>query len=191
MKRTAKKAAKKAATKRAKRPNKSVKKSAADLLVPGRNGGLIRYGSLPGNTPGTGRPKNEIRAKLRELAFGKGLDFLAELLEGKLPIRLIGKCEKCGEEGTPDPEWTKRLLERVGASVEHRLRANEQALRFGVGTQSEQVLSEDDIKAWEGHVARYLHDALTAEGWTLDRVGALLSGLDEHMRAFDPRERSK
>lgn len=43
--------------------NKSVTKSAP--MVPGRNGGMIRHGSLPGNTPGTGRPPNALRDAMR------------------------------------------------------------------------------------------------------------------------------
>lgn len=74
---------------------------------------------------------------------------------------------------------------------DQQVRALDLALKYGVGTQSEQVISDDDIKAWEGHVARYLHDSLTARGWTREDVGALLVGLDEHMKAFDPRERRK
>ena len=44
---------------------KSVIKSERDLLVPGKNGGMIRRGSLPGNTPGTGRPPNALRDSMR------------------------------------------------------------------------------------------------------------------------------
>jgi hypothetical protein len=44
------------------RKGKSVQKS---VLVPAKNGGMIRRGSLPGNTPGTGRPPSEIRAAMR------------------------------------------------------------------------------------------------------------------------------
>ena len=194
MKRTTKKATKKAPA-RSKRPKKTTAKttvaaSAVPVLIPQPHGGALRNGGP--NVGGPGRPKNEIRAKLRELAYGKGLDFLSELLDGKLTVELLGECPHCGETSTPDlTKWTATLLDKVSASADQRLKANEQALRFGVGTQSEQVLSEEDIRGWEGHVARFLHDRLTAEGWTLDQVGALLSGLDEHMRAFDPRERTK
>ncbi len=194
-KRTPEKAARKAATKRSKRPKKTAGKSAVaasavPVLIPQPHGGALASGGIPGN-PGGGRPKNEIRERLRGIAFGKGLGFLEETLDGKVSVRLVGKCEHCGEETAMDPVWQKMLLDRISASVDQRLKANEQALRFGVGTQSEQVLSEDDIRAWEGHVARYLHDSLTARGWTREDVGALLVGLDEHMRAFDPRERKQ
>jgi hypothetical protein len=33
-------------------------------IVPQKHGGALRYGSLPGNTPGTGRPRNEVRELL-------------------------------------------------------------------------------------------------------------------------------
>lgn len=44
---------------------KSVEKSAGELRVPKHGRGAIRAGSKPGNTPGTGRPPSEIRARLR------------------------------------------------------------------------------------------------------------------------------
>lgn len=44
----------------AKKAGKSVEKS---VLVPARNGGMIRRGSLPGNTPGPGRPASEVIAR--------------------------------------------------------------------------------------------------------------------------------
>lgn len=194
-KRTPKKAARKAATKRSKRPKSAAKRaeaaSAMPVLIPQAHGGALLSGGQPGQTPGTGRPKNEIRERLRGIAFGKGLGFLDETLDGKVTVQLFGKCMHCGETSPIDPVVQKSLLDRISASVDQRLKANEQALRFGVGTQSEQVISDDDIKAWEGHVARYLHDSLTARGWTREDVGALLVGLDEHMKAFDPRERKQ
>lgn len=46
---------------------KSVKKSdRVQPMRPGLNGGMIRHGSLPGNTPGTGRPPDVIRALQRK-----------------------------------------------------------------------------------------------------------------------------
>lgn len=36
-------------------------------MMPGKNGGMLRRGSLKGNTPGTGRPTDEFRAKMRSL----------------------------------------------------------------------------------------------------------------------------
>jgi hypothetical protein len=46
-------------------PRKSPGKSPGALVVPSHGGGLIRRGSLPGNTPGTGRPPDELRARMR------------------------------------------------------------------------------------------------------------------------------
>ena len=161
MKRATKKAAKKAPA-RSKRPKKTTAKTTVAAstvpLVPQPHGGALKAGGTPGNVGGTGRPKAELRATLRDFASEKLPDFRAKW-----------------DALTPDQQ----------------VRALDLALKYGVGTQSETVLSDDDIRAWEGHVARYLYDTLTAHGWTREDVGALLSGLDEHMRAFDPRERTK
>ncbi len=37
-------------------------------MMAGRHGGMLRRGSLPGNTPGTGRPRDEWKAKLQQFA---------------------------------------------------------------------------------------------------------------------------
>ena len=52
----------------AKRPGPSVEKSGGKSgieMVAQQHGGRLRVGSLPGNTPGTGRPPSAIRAAMR------------------------------------------------------------------------------------------------------------------------------
>lgn len=52
--------------------DKPVEKPEPGSLVPGRNGGLIRVGSKPGmNRGGSGRPRDELRAMLRDFAWEK------------------------------------------------------------------------------------------------------------------------
>jgi len=41
-------------------------KPAMGTLIPQPHGGAIRYGNTPGGTPGSGRPKNELRARMRK-----------------------------------------------------------------------------------------------------------------------------
>lgn len=48
----------------AEKSTKSPKKTPL-MVVPSHGKGLIRVGSLPGNTPGTGRPPSAIREQLR------------------------------------------------------------------------------------------------------------------------------
>lgn len=117
--------------------------SATPALVPQPHGGALLSGGLPGHAGGPGRPKDEIRARLREIAYGKGLTFLDELLDGRISVRLVGRCSQCGNEQAPDPDFVRALLERIEASVDQRLKANEQALRFGVGTQTERISPEE------------------------------------------------
>ena len=134
----------------AKKP-KSVKKSeskpAPGSLVPAKNGGAIRHGSLPGNTPGTGRPPDAIRAAMRELGAVKGLPFLDEVLDGKIPMQLVGTCPECGKESEMDSLWAKEFADRVRASVDQRLKANEQALKYGMGTKDELSVVHPDVVA--------------------------------------------
>lgn len=112
---------------------KSVQKSVeSGSLVPARNGGAIRHGSLPGNTPGTGRPPDEVRAKMRELGATKGLPFLSDLLDGKIQAYLVGKCEQCQHEQGFDAETMEYLMEQLKVSVEQRLKATEQAFKYGL-----------------------------------------------------------
>ena len=156
-----KKPTKKAAAKRSKRP-KTAKKSApqADSTVTLIPQPNGRGALLSGGMPGNRGGTGRPKNELRELLR----DFAWEKLPG---------FRAQWDALTPDQQ----------------VRALDLALKYGVGTQSEQVLSEDDIRSWEGHVARYLHDRLTAEGWKPEQVHALLTGLDEHMKAFDPREK--
>jgi hypothetical protein len=49
-------------------------------LVPQPHGGAIRRGAKKGNTPGTGRPPSEIRARLRG-SFDERIKILEEIAE--------------------------------------------------------------------------------------------------------------
>lgn len=94
-----------------------------ELVVrPSSNGGALRYGSRPGNTPGTGRPKDAIRAKLR-----------------KITRKSIGEVERIAM-GLPVMQQVRdkdgQILEQpVVPTLEHRIKAMEVCLRYGVGIQ--------------------------------------------------------
>lgn len=125
-----------------KKPNvrtKSAGKSAARLpaKIPQAHGGALLTGGMPGN-PGGGRPPDAIRAQLRELGAVKGAAFLSDVLDGRITYTLTGKCSECGAESKPtDHDWLKTLTEQIRASVDQRLKANEQALKYGLGTKDE------------------------------------------------------
>jgi hypothetical protein len=107
-------------------------------LVPQPHGGALRRGSLPGNTPGTGRLRDEVRENLVGLAQGKGFDFLNRLLDGEITCRLVGVCEECGHQGQPQSDTELRgVLDAIGASVDQRLKALELVHRYGLGIKDE------------------------------------------------------
>lgn len=117
-------------------------------LVPALNGGMIRHGSLPGNTPGTGRPPDAIRAQMRELGAAKGIPFLEDVLDGKIAFTLVGTCSHCGKESTPgSSDWLKGLTDQIRASVDQRLKANEQAFKYGLGTKEEITVVSEDVRS--------------------------------------------
>lgn len=74
--------------KKSTRPNvdKSGDKSGTPGPVPmvaQPHGGALRRGSLPGNTPGTGRPPNAVRATFREILETEGALAAREILLGQ------------------------------------------------------------------------------------------------------------
>lgn len=138
--------------------DRKVKKPASKpegrLVVPAHGRGRLWQGKAENHVPGTGRPKDEVRAKLAELSLGKGVDFLTQLMDGKVDVRFFGMCPHCKKE-TPLPEgdaYDKLMDEigdRVNSSIEHRLKGNEQALKYGVGTKDEIDIREDPrVKAF-------------------------------------------
>lgn len=147
---------------RSKRPITPLVTSPSVILTREVNGGKLRVGN-PGNRGGKGRPKEEIREKLRDLAFGKGIPFLKETMQGNVRVRFVGTCPHCHQESEPDEKTLEKLEEYVGTTVEHRLKANDQALKFGVGTQNESLDLEEG-KALVQKVIGGMVDALTAHG---------------------------
>lgn len=128
--------------------------------MPGLNGGRLRRGSNKGNTPGTGRPKDEVRAKLAKLANGKGIAFLKGLMEGEVDVKFFGTCPECqARRELPEGEYLDKILSEIGdrasASIDQRLKGNEQALRFGIGTKDEvDVTNHPEVQQFVARLAR-------------------------------------
>jgi hypothetical protein len=121
----AKKSAKKPATKS---PPKTP--TPGSLVAPAHGSGLLRYGSLPGNTPGTGRPKSEVRAAALEGA-SIAIPKLIEIVQNEALMR-----------------------KRPNAITE----AADKLLKYGLGTQKE--VSVDDIKHRLARTLLVLRDEL-------------------------------
>lgn len=102
------------------------------------HGGAIHQGAPAHPVAGSGRPKDEVRAKLARIANGAGIQFLDGLMSGKVIVRLVGKCPTCKtvHEELADAELSN-VITRIGVSVDQRLKGNEQALRYGVGVKDE------------------------------------------------------
>jgi hypothetical protein len=90
---------------------------------------------------------------MRELSATKGLALLDGVLDGVVSVGIVGKCQHCGEVGEVDAEYMKDLAESVKLSVDHRLKANEQALKYGLGTKNElSVVSPEVIERLQKQV---------------------------------------
>lgn len=119
-----------------------------DEMIPQPHGGALRNGGT--NKGGPGRPKDALRAKLRKLAEGKGVPFLRELMKGDVRVRFIGKCPECEHDQAIDDAWVRDAVAALNENVRARLMANDQMLKYGLGTQVEQVTKaeiEQDAKA--------------------------------------------
>ena len=136
----------------------TAKKSAGNsvaLTRPGRNGGTLRNGSLPGNTPGTGRPPNELRERMRgDLA--ETLPVALEIVRGKpmqqieMPLLALlkhARCPRCEGRLKPIGE-TPELVTigvRVSAKPRDRLSGLEFLARYGLGTKDEITMVSPDV----------------------------------------------
>ena len=100
-------------------------------LVAQPHGGKLRNGSLPGtNKGGWGRPPNELRGTLREI-LERGLPVLEGYVEGRVPVKMVGKCEKCGHEHEDYELLPTDLVMLQTVKATDRLRALEIAARYG------------------------------------------------------------
>jgi hypothetical protein len=135
----------KAPVKKLKR-KKSTGQTTAVAKVPQPHGGALNAGGTPGN-PGGGRPKDEVREKLLKIANGQGVDFLADLMEGKIVTALVGECPDCKAQHPFDPNIGKILLDSVRASADQRLKGLDLSLKYGAGTKDETTLTTDQVRA--------------------------------------------
>src|SRR5574340_885319 len=118
--------------------------STMPVLIPQPHGGALLSGGVPGNRGG-GRLKDEIRQRLQRVTDEQGVAFLEDVLAGRVTVEFVGTCPNCHAE-TRGSDMSAAYLERLEAAarvtVAHRLQAVEQALRYGVGTQTETVTAD-------------------------------------------------
>lgn len=101
-------------------------------------GGAIRNGGT--NVGGPGRPPSDLRQRLTG-AFAARVPILEDFADGKVTLRVVGKCEKCGHEGEPlTTEEIKAALPQIG----DRLKALDLMGKYGPGAVKGVV--EDDVR---------------------------------------------
>jgi hypothetical protein len=165
--------------KRTKSPKKTEPKTGRKMgvLVPQPHGGALLNGMAANHVPGPGRPKDEVREKLLGLANGKGFDFLDQLMDGKVDVKLIGVCPKCGERSATSMDDMKALAEQIRTSVDQRLKGLDLSLRYGAGTKDElDVASHPDAQRFANAYKQALEEAVTPQVFTkiMGRVQLLL-----------------
>ncbi len=67
-------------------------------LVPQDHGGALLPGAGGGPQPGSGRHPSKLRGSLRAILERGGLEVLEGYMQGRVPVKMVGKCEKCGHE---------------------------------------------------------------------------------------------
>ena len=97
------------------------------MVVPRHGRGLIKEG---GTHPRTGRPPNELRGSLREM-LERGLPVLEGYIEGRVPVKMVGKCEECGHEHEDYKLLPIDAMLLVTTKAADRLKALEIAARYG------------------------------------------------------------
>lgn len=116
-------------------------------MVAQPHGGAIWSGAPANPVAGTGRPPDEIRAKMRELGAKKSVPFLSDLLDGKVSVSLLGKCDACGHDQPINAELMEQWMERVKASIDQRLKAAEQTMKYGLQAK-ELVIASSNAAAF-------------------------------------------
>ncbi len=153
------------------------RRKAGSPLVRQPHGGAIHQGRPSNPAAGPGRPKDEVRERLLGIAQGTGLEFLTELMAGRIYVRLTPQCEHCGSESEPlTPEELELLIDRIGTSVDQRLKGLDQLLRYGLGTKDElDVTAHPEVQRFVAIHAQATREVVgpTAYARIVDRVKAL------------------
>ena len=126
--------------KRPRRKSGDTSAPAAGELVPQPHGGALRHGSLPGNTPGSGRPPSEVRAACRESFYAR-IPLLERIADGNgTDEQRISAIDKLGKYG---------LSGAVSADdVRERLRATLNEIRIALPEEQAKMLVERIKPHW-------------------------------------------
>lgn len=159
-------------TRRAKKKAKakSPGKTPGALVVPSHGGGLIRNGSLPGNTPGTGRPPSVLREKLRG-SFEDRMNVAEDIADGRFVPNMPPAAAAAALALGGGDAGTNAIMAEYAAS--DRLKALDLLGKYGLGTT--QGVSVDYVTDRLEHTYRVLVEELDAA--LFDRVSTRLASV--------------
>lgn len=129
----------------------------APALVPQPHGGALLAGGLPGNRGGPGRPKEELRARMRAMLDGAhdamAAALAGERLAGEARAALLADPRVAGLPEGVRADVEAAIAENVTATLTTRelIQLHESLARYGVGVQQE-VEKKDDAVRYVVHV---------------------------------------
>jgi hypothetical protein len=112
-------------------------------LIPQPHGGALLSGGVVGHKGGPGRPPAQLRGDFRDVAE-LGIDVLRGYVLGRVPVKMVGQCEKCGhehEDYSLMPDELEALLGNAPKDSD-RLKAIDTAAKYG-GVQDLALVAEE------------------------------------------------
>jgi len=112
-------------------------------MVPQPHGGALLPGAGGGPQPGSGRPRDEVRAKFRELVEA-GFPLLEGIIEGRVPVKMVGICESCAHEHEDYELLPTDLTATATPADRDRLKAIDISAKYGLAkdTVGEELVRE-------------------------------------------------
>ena len=138
--------------------NSGRKNGKKPALIPQPHGGALSAGGTPGNRGGTGRPPSRIRQAFRDTVDELGLEVVRDVLRGRVPIAMVGVCQKCGHEHE-DREFTPLDALAIAPDVSEMLRAVDVSAKYGLGVPKVGY-DEGLIEELSGILVAEVHDFL-------------------------------
>ena len=111
------------------KPKETSGETSGGLIVQ-PHGGALLPGGVVGHVGAGGRPPKELREDFRDIAE-RGLDVLEGYVQGKVSVKMVGACEKCGHEHEDYELLPTDLLLLSSPKDADRLKALDIAAKYG------------------------------------------------------------
>ena len=121
-------------------------------MVPQPHGGALLPGAGGGPQPGSGRPRDEVRAKFRDLVEA-GFPLLEGIIKGRVPVKMVGVCEACAHEHEDYELLPTDLIVTATPADRDRLRAIDMSAKYGLAKDK---VEEDLVKEMAREVGAVL-----------------------------------